>query len=66
MSKKHSINIRVDDELRRQIDRARAAQTEETGKPISRGEVVRQVLRQSLAASYIPAPMIPVTLTKDA
>ena len=61
-----TISVPMSLDMVRQIDHARAEQTQETGRAVSRSDIVRDALRQSLAASYTTAPLTPVTLTKDA
>jgi len=48
------LNIRVPDELKRAIDRQRAAEGAETGVLKSRAEWMREAVREKLDADYQP------------
>jgi len=65
MADKKYINTLMSGEMIEWIDYVRATETQSTGKARSRGDIIRDAVT-SLAASYIPAPLTPVTLTKDA
>jgi len=65
MTDKRYINTQMPIEMVRWIDTKRAEITLETGRAVSRGDIIRDAVT-SFAASYIPAPLTPVTLTKDA
>ena len=56
MAKDHSINVRVEYDMMRWIDIKRAERTLETGRPVSRGDILRAGVT-SLAASTTMAPI---------
>jgi len=58
MTKEHSLNVRVDRDMVRWIDIKRAKLTLETGKAISRGDIVRECIEYvSATPSHSMSPI---------
>ena len=57
MADKQFVNTQMPRDLVRLIDAKRAERTLKTGRAVSRGDIVRECLEQSLGVSFTPGPL---------